>query len=77
MELPYDLFFIDSKMGVIIGVSVVLGLLCLGLITVVIILLAILCCCEKQPNLSTHTEKDKNLQVNVYKSGCMHCNTGW
>ena len=64
--------FIDSYVGVIIGVSVVLGLLCLGLITVVIILLVILCCCEKQPTiLTTPTKKNKDLQV--YKLDRMHC----
>ena len=60
-------------MGAVIGVSVVLGLLCLGLIITVIILLIILCCSEKQPNLTTPTEKNQNLQV--YKLDRMHCNT--
>ena len=56
-------------MGAVIGVSVVLGLLCLGLIITVIILLVILCCSGKQP---TPTEKNQNLQV--YKLDRMHCN---
>ena len=56
-------------MGAIIGVSVVLGLLCLGLIIVVIVLLVILCCCEKRPNSTTPTKKNK-----VYKFDRMYCN---
>ena len=60
-------------MGAIIGVSVVLGLLCLGLIIVVIILLVILCCCEKRPIISaTPIKKNKDLQV--YKFDRMYCN---
>ena len=64
-------FFIESLLRAVIGVSVALGPLCLGLFIVVIIF-AIVCYEKKKLNSASPTQRIKTPQV--YKSDCIHYN---